>query len=79
MDLDRLKKEALKSGNAEKLKGLAGSEEVRRIGMTLDTQKLKSAVQSGDERTLGEMMQQVLATSDGQKLLKTLEDSFGKK
>lgn len=79
MDLERIKKEVLDGKEAEKVKNLADSDVVRRIGKSVDAQELRRAAQSGDDKALGSILEKVLSTPDGKELMKKVEESFRKK
>ncbi len=78
-ELEKIKNELASGEKGENLKNLATSRELANIGKTVDPEAIKKAVSSGDQEAIGRILQQVLATQDGQALLKKVGESFGEK
>ncbi len=79
LDFERIKNEVLSGKDAEKVKNLADSEVVRRIGKSVDAQELRRAALSGDNKALGDILGKVLSTPDGKELMKKVEENFKQK
>jgi hypothetical protein len=78
MNLEEMKRELAASGKTSQLKKMASSPEAERLAKTIDKNALKSAAARGDEKALGQMLQKVLSTEDGQALLKKVSRNFDK-
>lgn len=75
-DLEKLRQELQRSGQAEKLKTLAASPEGQRLGQMLDRQAVQAALQSGDGAALQQAMGRLLSSPEGQRLSRQLETLF---
>lgn len=77
-DFEKLSKEFMKNGKANSFNDLVGSAEGKKIGKMIDGEKLKKAAMSGDKETVSEIVGKVMATEEGQKLFKMINERFGK-
>lgn len=78
-DFDKLKKELLSGDKAKKVNKIVNSPEGKRIGKMVDGDALKKAAQSGDEKTVNNILGKVLATDDGKELVRRIGESLGNK
>lgn len=78
-DFEKLSKELLSGDNAKKVNKIVNSPEGKRIGKTVDGNALKKAAQSGDEKTISNILNSVLATDEGKKLLRRIKEDLGNK
>jgi len=62
----------LQGQNGELLKGLARSEEVKRLGESLDIKSIEKAAERGDMAALEAAVKSVLKTEEGRKLAEKL-------
>lgn len=76
MDLNKAAEELYKSGRADKLKGLADSEEAKRLTDMLDKEKVERAAMSGDGAALRDILRQVLTTDEGKRLAGRISDAM---
>jgi len=76
IDLESLEKEIKKTGNADKLKGLAATPEGQRVLKSLNIGALEKAVKNGDNAALQGVITDLLKTSDGQVLYKKITDAL---
>lgn len=78
-DLEKAKKELMKSGKGNQIEKLSKSSEAARLGKMIDKDALKRAAVQGDQNALSGMLQQVLSTNEGKSLLKKISENFGDK
>jgi len=78
-DFEKESKKYMSGANAEKIRAISSSVDNKKIGSSVDQAELKKAVKSGDSKTLERIVAQVLATSEGKKLAKSITDIMGKK
>lgn len=76
MDFEKVGKELQKSGKADKIKNLAGSEEAKRLSSMLDAKSVEKAALSGDADALKGMLKQVLSTDEGKRLAQMLGEAM---
>jgi hypothetical protein len=67
-DLEKLKEELQRRGQAERLKTLADSADGQKLGRMVDPAALAEAMRKGDTETLQAIMSRLLSTSEGQRL-----------
>ncbi len=72
-DLEKLGEELRRSGQAEKLKGLAATAEGQRLGRMVDRAALSEALRKGDTAALQDMMGRLLRSDEGQRLSAQLQ------
>lgn len=71
-DLEKEGKKLLEGTKGEKLRGIAASEEARRLEQQLDHAAVERAVRSGDADQIGALLRQVLSTEEGKSLAQKL-------
>lgn len=67
-DLEKLREELQRRGQAERLKTLASSADGQKLGRMVDRTALAEAMRKGDAETLRDIMSRLLSTSEGQRL-----------
>ena len=75
-NLDQIREELQRSGQAEKLKTLASSAEGQKLGRLLDRKTVEEAARRGDTEALRLELSRVLATDEGRRLSAALEQLF---
>ncbi len=75
-DLENLGKELQRMGKTEKLKGIAESEDGKKIGRMLNAQAVEKAAVSGDTQALKNILFQVLGTEEGRRLAENLKKAM---
>ena len=71
-NFEKLGQELERMGKTEKIKQLAQSEDVQRIGRMVDVNAVEKAAKSGDSEALKRMLAQVLSTDEGKKLAESV-------
>ena len=72
---DRVGKELLAKGKND-VEEFANSKAGKEIGKLVDGNELRNAVLSGDNETLGRILNNIMSTDAGRELVKTVEDKF---
>ena len=75
-NLDQMREELRRSGQAERLQSLAASPEGQKLGRMLDRQAVEAALQRGDAAALQQALGPLLASAEGQRLSRELEKLF---
>lgn len=72
-NFEELGRELDRRGKTDKLKALADSEDMQRLGQMLDTAEVERAARSGDSQALRELLSSLLSTQEGQKLAQSVQ------
>ena len=67
-DLEKLKEELQRRGQAERLKTLADSADGQKLGRMVDREALQEAMRKGDAEALRGILGRLLATDEGRRL-----------
>ena len=72
-NFEELGRELERRGKTEKLKPLADSEDMQRLGQMLDPTAVERAAKSGDSQALKKLLSSVLSTQEGQRLAQSVQ------
>ena len=72
-DLEKLAQELRRQGKTDGLRALAASEEGQKLGSMIDGREAERALRSGDSAALQQLLQGLLATGEGQRLVSKLQ------
>ncbi len=75
-NLEQIREELQRSGQAERLKTLANSADGRKLSQMLDRRAVEEAAKKGDSEALRRAVGSVLATEEGRRLSAALEKLF---
>lgn len=78
-DLEKLKEELQRSGQAGQLKTLAASADGQKLGGMVDRAALAEALKKGDAETLRGIMGRLLATDEGRRLSAQVQNMLREK
>ena len=72
-NFEELGRELDRRGKTDKLKALADSREVQKLGQMLDPAAVERAARSGDSQAIKSLLSSVLSTREGQKLAQSVQ------
>ena len=72
-NFEELGRELDRRGKTDKLKALADSEDMQRLGQMLDPTAGERAAKSGDSQALKKLLSSVLSTQEGQRLAQSVQ------
>lgn len=72
-NFEELGRELDRRGKTDKLKALADSREVQKLGQMLDPAAVERAARSGDSQAIKNLLSSVLSTREGQKLAQSVQ------
>ena len=72
-NFEELGRELDRRGKTDKLKALADSREVQKLGQMLDPAAVERAARSGDSQAIKNLLISVLSTREGQKLAQSVQ------
>ena len=72
-NFEELGRELDRRGKTDKLKTLADSREVQKLGQMLDPAAVERAARSGDSQAIKSLLSSVLSTREGQKLAQSVQ------
>ena len=72
-NFEELGRELDRRGKTDKLKALADSEDMQRLGQMLDPTAVERAAKSGDSQALKKLLSSVLSTQAGQRLAQSVQ------
>ena len=72
-NFEELGRELDRRGKTDKLKALADSEDMQRLGQMLDPTAVERATKSGDNQALKKLLSSVLSTQEGQRLAQSVQ------
>ena len=75
-DLENIGREIERRGKADALRSIAESEDGRRLSQLFDAKQVEAAAKSGDTGALKSILSQVLATSEGQRLMENVKKAM---
>ena len=73
MNLEELGRRLQQGGKADKIKQIAQSVDSERLEQLVDAKAVEAAAKNGDDKTLRNMLSQILATEEGQKLAQNIK------
>ena len=76
MDISKFANTEKVRGKEDRIKKLAESADGEKIKSMVDGDRLKAAFEKGDTKTVQDTLKTVLATDEGARLLKQLEEMF---
>lgn len=77
-DFDKIQNEIKNSNKSKAIENLAASSEAKRIGKMINGDELKKAAATGDKEKLTSILERVMNTEDGKKLLSEISENFKK-
>ncbi len=72
-NFEELGRELERRGKTEKLKALADSSDVQKLGKMLDPGAVERAARSGDSQAIKDLLSSVLNTREGQRLAQSVQ------
>ena len=72
-NFEELGRELERRGKTEKLKALADSQDVQKLGQMLDPAAVERAAKSGDSQALRSLLGSLLSTQEGQRLAQSVQ------
>lgn len=72
-NFEELGRELERRGKTEKLKALADSSDVQKLGQMLDPAAVERAARSGDSQAIKNLLSSVLSTQEGQRLAQSVQ------
>lgn len=72
-NFEELGRELERRGKTEKLKALADSSDVQKLGKMLDPRAVERAARSGDSQAIKDLLSSVLNTKEGQRLAQSVQ------
>lgn len=72
-NFEELGRELERRGKTEKLKALADSSDVQKLGKMLDPGEVERAARSGDSQAIKDLLSSVLNTKEGQRLAQSVQ------
>ena len=72
-NFEELGRELERRGKTEKLKALADSSDVQKLGKMLDPGEVERAARSGDSQAIKDLLSSVLNTREGQRLAQSVQ------
>ncbi len=72
-NFEELGRELDRRGKTEKLKALADSSEMQKLGQMLDASEVERAARSGDSQALRSLLGSLLSTREGRKLAESVQ------
>lgn len=72
-NFEELGRELERRGKTEKLKALADSSDVQKLGKMLDPGAVERAARSGDSQAIKNLLSSVLNTKEGQRLAQSVQ------
>ncbi len=72
-NFEELGRELERRGKTEKLKALADSSDVQKLGKMLDPGAVERAARSGDSQAIKDLLSSVLNTKEGQRLAQSVQ------
>ena len=72
-NFEELGRELDRRGKTEKLKALADSSDVQKLGKMLDPGAVERAARSGDSQAIKDLLSSVLNTKEGQRLAQSVQ------
>ncbi len=77
-DLEKLAQELRRRGKTEGIRALADSPDGQRLGAMIDSREAERALRAGDSSALQQLLQGVLGTSEGRRLVTELQSLMEK-
>ncbi len=72
-NFEELGRELERRGKTDKLKALADSQDVQKLGQMLDPAAVERAAKSGDSQALRSLLGSLLSTQEGQRLAQSVQ------
>ena len=72
-NFEELGRELDRRGKTDKLKALADSQEVQKLGKMIDPAAMERAAKSGDGDEIRSLLSSVLSTQEGQRLARSIQ------
>ena len=72
-NFEELGRELERRGKTDKLKALADSQEVQKLGKMIDPAAMERAAKSGDGDAIRSLLSSVLSTQEGQRLARSIQ------